>query len=272
MKNINIKMLMILLGILTVFTLNGCSEGDGESGAHSEINLLDDSQQDDGPVNQAPIADAQSVSVEHNTPIEITLVGSDTDGDALTYSIVTDPAHGTVTLADNIATYTPAMDYNGTDSFTFRVQDTQSAYSAPATVGITVAPADPINQAPIADAGVDKYISVAEGATITVDLNGTQSTDDGLNAPLTYSWSLVSSGSTTEPDLTDATSEIAKVGFSCSTFSEMNGDTDRCPMNDTGQWVCEYTYSLSIYDGQYSDDDNVTIRVAYDDMCRYDEP
>ena len=53
----------------------------------------------------------------------ITLAGTDVDGDPLTYAIATTPAHGTVDLSGNQATYTPATNYNGPDAFTFTVND-----------------------------------------------------------------------------------------------------------------------------------------------------
>jgi len=88
-------------------------------------------------MNDAPIADAQNVTTEKNIPETITLTGSDLEGSALTYDIVTNPAHGSLSgTAPNI-TYTPNTDYVGTDSFTFKVND-GATDSAPATVSIQV--------------------------------------------------------------------------------------------------------------------------------------
>ena len=63
------------------------------------------------------------------------MLANDTDpnGDALTAVLVTNPAHGTLTLnADGSFTYTPAGDYTGPDSFTYRASD-GTPTSAPAT-------------------------------------------------------------------------------------------------------------------------------------------
>src|SRR5581483_10945261 len=54
-------------------------------------------------------------------------------------AIVAQPAHGAVTLSGTTATYTPAANYNGPDSFTFKAND-GSADSATTTITLTVAP------------------------------------------------------------------------------------------------------------------------------------
>jgi hypothetical protein len=97
------------------------------------------------PVNDAPVADAQSVTTEQDTPVGITLTGSDPDGDPLTYSVLTLPSHGELNgIAPNL-TYTPDLGYEGADSFTFSVHD-GTVDSDPATVSITVTPPGPPNQ------------------------------------------------------------------------------------------------------------------------------
>ena len=64
---------------------------------------------------------------------------TDADGDALTASVVAQPAHGTVTLAPTGGfTYTPTAGWSGTDTFTYRAYDGE-AYSntALATINVT---------------------------------------------------------------------------------------------------------------------------------------
>src|SRR4029077_10327587 len=70
-------------------------------------------------VNDAPVADNQSVAATEDTPAAITLTASDVDSPTLTYHIVSGPSHGTVTGAAPTVVYTPAANYNGADSFTF---------------------------------------------------------------------------------------------------------------------------------------------------------
>ncbi len=89
------------------------------------------------PTNALPAASDQSVSTPKNTAKDITLSGTDLDSDPLTFSIVTPPAHGTAILNGTIVTYTPAVDYNGLDSFTYKANDGK-ADSNTGTVSIKV--------------------------------------------------------------------------------------------------------------------------------------
>lgn len=97
--------------------------------------------------NDAPVAGAVSAQGIEDAQIFGLLAGSDVDGDALSYSLASGPAHGSVIVnADGSFVYTPNADYNGPDSFTFTVSDGQ-ALSAPQAVSLTIAP---VNDAPVA--------------------------------------------------------------------------------------------------------------------------
>jgi hypothetical protein len=89
------------------------------------------------PVNDAPVVQNISATTQEDTQVQIQLLGTDVDNDPLTYQVVSGPSHGTVGIIGDIATYTPAQDYNGVDSFTYRAYD-GTAYSTPATVTITI--------------------------------------------------------------------------------------------------------------------------------------
>src|SRR5205823_2811805 len=89
------------------------------------------------PINDAPVADSQPVTTNEDTAKAITLSGSDVDGDALTYSVTSNPSHGVLSGTAPNVTYTPGVNYNGSDSFTFKVNDGQ-VDSAATTVSITV--------------------------------------------------------------------------------------------------------------------------------------
>ncbi len=89
------------------------------------------------PVVYSPVASNLTVALIENTSVAITLSGSDPDGDALTYTVVTQPGNGTLSGTAPNLTYQPAANYSGPDSFTFMVNDGPGA-SATATVSINV--------------------------------------------------------------------------------------------------------------------------------------
>jgi VCBS repeat-containing protein len=129
-------------------------------------------------VNYAPVANSQSITTAEDTAKAITLTATDVDGDPLTWTVVTPPAHGTLTGTAPALTYTPALNYNGADSFTFKVND-GTVDSNVATVTITVTP---VNDAPIA---VDDSYSTGEDTVLNVAAPGILANDtDPENAPL----------------------------------------------------------------------------------------
>ena len=86
-----------------------------------------------------PIATAQSVTTAANTAKGITLAANDNDTPVLTltYTVVANPAHGTLSGTAPNLTYTPASNYAGSDSFNFTASNGTNT-SAAATVSITV--------------------------------------------------------------------------------------------------------------------------------------
>ena len=88
-------------------------------------------------VNQGPTVQNQSLVVSWNNSASITLGANDADGDALSFTVLTQPAHGALSGTAPNVTYTPVSGYVGPDSFTFRVNDGR-LNSATATVSITV--------------------------------------------------------------------------------------------------------------------------------------
>lgn len=128
------------------------------------------------PVNDTPVAAAVSVTTPEDTAASVTLVGSDIDGDALTYAVLTSPSHGVLSGTASNLTYTPAPDYFGTDSFTYQVND-GSVDSPAATVSITITP---VNDAPVAGG---QTVTLAEDASVPITLSGI----DTENDPLTFS-------------------------------------------------------------------------------------
>ncbi len=157
-------------------------------------------------VNDLPIAQAQSVNTNQNTPVIITLSASDIDSAALTFTIATPPGHGTLgnvgapncTVEGQGATctatvsYTPTANYFGPDSFTFTASDGVGT-SASATVSINVIL---VNLPPTANAGGPYTGNVG----VPVQFNGTGSDPDGN--PITFSWTFGDGGIGSGPNPT----------------------------------------------------------------------
>ncbi len=127
--------------------------------------------------NRAPVASDQSVATAAGTPVDVTLVAADPDGDQLTYIIASQPAHGTVTLAANVATYTPDPGYSGPDSFTFTAWD-GFLEASPATVSVAVADTtDPVVTVP---PDVTTEAAGPGGAAVTFSASATDDVDGAL--------------------------------------------------------------------------------------------
>lgn len=73
--------------------------------------------------NRPPLADTRSLTTMHDTPLAVTLTGSDPDGDAIGFQLVCPPEHGTLSGTPPNLTYTPDVNYVGFDRFLFRAND-----------------------------------------------------------------------------------------------------------------------------------------------------
>jgi hypothetical protein len=171
----------------------------GQRGAGIKLEVKEAKQE---PSNHEPLALEQTVELDEDTTASMTLTGSDQDGDLLAFHIVSPPAHGTLSGDAPAMKYTASPDYNGSDTFTFIVNDGQ-ADSKPATVNITV---KPVNDPPKAVVISPASASVGE----KVVLDGSPSLDvDGDK--LTYLWTLTSTSypAGVEPALTNGTEPLA---------------------------------------------------------------
>ena len=91
--------------------------------------------------NVAPVANDSTVPVIEDTPTSVPLPASDADGDSLSFAITEDPEDGSLSGSGNARTYTPAEDFTGTDSFTYKVTDPSGA-SDTAVVTLNVSAID----------------------------------------------------------------------------------------------------------------------------------
>ncbi len=148
-------------------------------------------------VNDRPIADPQDLTTPEETPLPITLTGSDTEGSTLVFGILTGPAHGVLTGTGANRTYTPDLNYTGPDSFTFALSD--GFYRASATITIDVTP---LNDRPVAE---DDEVITDEDTPILINFVASDVDGDSLiygitEAPLHGTLSGTGASRTYTPD------------------------------------------------------------------------
>src|SRR5437899_6456716 len=125
-------------------------------------------------VNHAPVAAAQTVTTAEDTAKAMVLTATDGDGDTLTYSVVAGPTHGALSGTAPTLTYTPAANYYGPDSFTFKAND-GTVDSSAATVSITVTA---VNDPPVA--ANDSY-AATEDTGLTIAAPGVLANDSDVD-------------------------------------------------------------------------------------------
>ncbi len=83
-------------------------------------------------LNTPPEALPQSVTVAEDASVSITLDGTDVDLDQLSFQIASGPLHGILSGNPPALIYTPNENFNGEDTFSFKVHDTEG----PGTYGM----------------------------------------------------------------------------------------------------------------------------------------
>jgi VCBS repeat-containing protein len=128
------------------------------------------------PVDEHPVAAADSVTVEEDASGTVDVLANDSGlGDGgIAVGIVDNPDHGTaVVTAGGRITYTPARDYAGADSLTYRITDNDGD-AATANLHVTVTGR---NDAPVA---TDRSLSTGEDTPLTGTLTATDADRDTL--------------------------------------------------------------------------------------------
>ncbi len=126
------------------------------------------------PVNRPPSALPQSLALDEDASLGITLLGVDPDGTTPLFQVVQAPQHGTLDGTPPTLTYRPAANYHGPDQFSFTASD-GSLTSGPAVVSLTVRP---VNDAPTA---APQSASVNAGSSTTIVLSGSDLEGDPLS-------------------------------------------------------------------------------------------
>ncbi len=187
-------------------------------------------------INDLPMANDDTAVTDEDTSVAIDVTVNDTDVyggiDPTTVSIVSDPAHGSVSvdLVSGDVTYTPSADYNGADSFTYTVNDTYGATSNVATVTVTV---NPVNDPPVAN---DDTASTPEDTPVDIDVLNNDTDPEGDDPIVTLGSNPPHGSAAVNPDGTvEYTPDLDYCGadFFTYTISDGNGGTDTATVNVT---------------------------------------
>ncbi len=274
MKYMDIKTLALILSAFALIALSGCEK----EGTPSNKQLV-------GSTQTAPVAVAKANPTAVTIGDTITLDGSgsyDEDGEIVSYVWKTKDIVLGEEMTFEAATADAAA---GIYTVTLTVTD-NDGLTGTANVDVTVV--DPaVNQPPVADAGPDQNVTVSfiqpsekkistqsvlisesEAPQITVTLDGSQSSDDGLIQPLSYQWETVekeeSSDGYHDFTLSDPTSKQPTFTVSCNDFWVDDDCADQLN-NQDAYYVCASEFSLTVNDGQFTRTDTVTVFVNYDE-------
>ena len=184
-------------------------------------------------VNDAPVCSNVSLTTDEDTPGDVAPDCTDVDGDTLTYSIVSGASHGTASVVSGLLHYSPAANYNGSDSFTYQAND-GFLDSNTATVNVTV---NAVNDPPV------------------VTLTGSAgNVDEGSTFHFTYT--------TTDPD----TGETFSDTITGCPGSVTNDVID--PTTGDGSFDCSFpdgpsahTVTVTVSDGELTGDDDSAVTV-----------
>ena len=129
LKHLTVSFTLICLN----FLLTGCGGSSYESGNIPRV-------------NKAPVAVADTISVDEDQTIFFDLTANDTDGDSdqLTAVILSNPQNGFILANGNRHSYQPELNFNGVDSFTYEVSDGFGGFStSTATINVNAVNDDP---------------------------------------------------------------------------------------------------------------------------------
>lgn len=121
-------------------------------------------------VNDAPIANNDTVTITEHVSYRINALGNDVDLDGQlvveSISIMEVPQFGSIQMdaTDGSIIYTPSAQFNGEDAFTYRVQDNEGAWSHEATVFITTRV---VAEPPLAN---NDWVTTTEDEAISLDI------------------------------------------------------------------------------------------------------
>lgn len=204
--------------------------------------------------NNAPVTEDVSATIDENRSMDrfvgITLIGSDEDGDELTYLLVTSPANGTASITGNVLTYTANQDWNGVETFSYKANDGDKD-SNTSTVTVLV---NAVNDAPVA---TNQEITVSSNSSEnTFDFNVTDVDNNNLSFELTSGGAPLNGGVVYDNSTAQFTYTPNEnyVGYDSFTYQVSDGvETDTATVTITVDGDMKFTYpvneGITIYGG-----------------------
>ena len=172
--------------------------------------------------NAAPVAESQSLTFDQDDDQAVVLVAIDDDENPLSYSIVDQPDHGSISGVLPSLIYSPAPGWSGVDSFTFKANDGY-VDSNTATITLTV------RGIPVAE---DQSLSVLMNSSLNLTLKATDPEDDALT------YSIVSDPSN----------------------GVLTGSIPNLTYTPTSGWSGDESFSFKVNDGN-RDSNTATVRI-----------
>ncbi|NOX88948.1 MAG: S8 family serine peptidase [Calditrichaeota bacterium] len=202
--------------------------GAGRVSARGSLDLI---------INHAPIAVADTATVNEDDSVKIAVLtnDSDPDGDNLLFSVIVNPQNGSLTQNGDTLVYSPDADFFGADSFRYQLNDNRGGLDT-ATVRITV---NPVNDPPqIVGLPSDLFLNVGD----CTSLGMAQYAQDIDTPDSLLSWSF-------------SVDDTLAISYS---YSDTTDTLEICSLGPTGTF---YLYTTLTDDSGASDQDTTTIHV-----------
>ena len=144
--------------------------GDGVLDLGAAMDLIKTS----GNQGDAPVAVDDTATVVEDSEVSVAVLSndSDADGDTLTIESFTQGTNGSVVISGSNLVYTPSANFNGSDSFTYTIND-GTGLTDTATVSVTVTA---VNDNPVAN---DDSATTEEDVAVTINLVANDTDIDG---------------------------------------------------------------------------------------------
>jgi hypothetical protein len=192
-----------------------------------------------GSANDAPVANADAVTTDENTAVAISVLANDSDVDGvlniMSLAIVGAPSSGTAAIGSGgTITYTPDTAFDGTDTFTYTVDDNKGLVSNVATVTVTVVN---VIAGPVA---LDDSGTTVANVAVTIDVTANDGSDTGT--------------------IVDASVTIVQTPGNGTVISNGDGTVDYVP-NATFFGLDSFTYTVQSSEGATSNVATVLVTV-----------